>query len=271
MPLDIHPLVVLKSIKNTKIIKMNPLIVAIITLIISFSSYALDYNEYIFLNNSKQCNNYFNYVEESLEIPTNLLRSISVIETGRWHQNAKLYFTWPWTVNQQGKSYYFSSKNEAIEAVKKMLKSGLTNIDIGCMQINLHHHPEAFINLEEAFDPKTNIEYAANFLKRNYLYLNNWPKAVAHYHSQNSIGQEYAQKVLKMHNEYNDNRLLFDFCTSATGEIISCSNIQNFTQDNLPLVLANDNTNNIILSSDKKLPKNKKRLKSNMISYSVNN
>lgn len=250
---------------------MNIFIVIIITLLTSFLSHALDYNEYIFLNNSKQCNNYFSYVEDKHNIPQNLLRSISVVETGRWHKDAKLFFTWPWTVNQQGKSYYFSTKKEAIEAVKKMLKSGLTNIDIGCMQINLHHHPEAFLNLEEAFDPKMNIEYAANFLIKNYQILNNWSKAIAYYHSQNSIGKLYADKVIKIHTDYNNSKLPFDFCTSATEGIISCNGLFSYSKDNLPFSLPDDNTKEIILSDNIKPQRNLKRLKSNMISYSINN
>ena len=51
------------------------------------------------------------------------------------------------------------------------------------MQVNLKHHPKAFANLNEAFDPATNVSYAAGFLRTNYASLGNWIKATAAYHS----------------------------------------------------------------------------------------
>jgi hypothetical protein len=37
-----------------------------------------------------------------------------------------------------------------------MQGEGVRSIDIGCMQINLVHHPDAFGSLEAGFDPITN-------------------------------------------------------------------------------------------------------------------
>ena len=56
---------------------------------------------------------------------------------------------WPWTVNQAGKSFYLKSKQEAIAKVKELQAQGHTNIDVGCMQINLAYHPDAFENALE--------------------------------------------------------------------------------------------------------------------------
>ncbi|MGB4191828.1 MAG: transglycosylase SLT domain-containing protein [Rickettsiales bacterium] len=232
--------------------------------------YSLDYKEYIFLHNSNQCNNYFSHIEEKHSIPEHLLRSISVAETGRWHKDAQLYFTWPWTVNQEGKSYYFNTKDEAIKEVRRMLEKGHTNIDIGCMQINLHHHPEAFLNLNQAFDPKENIEYAAIFLKKNYILANDWNKAIALYHSQKAVGKLYADKVTKIYNDYINNVLSVNFCTSTTGKTSSCTAYNSLNKEKLSLLATND-TKNGIVSPNIKMHKNNKRLKSNIISYSTNN
>jgi hypothetical protein len=247
---------------------MTKLILTLIILLSPLLSLGINHQEYLFINNSNQCANYFQDLEDKHGIPQNLLRSMSVIETGRWHKTAQLYYTWPWTVNQEGKSYYFSTKDEAINLVKKKLEQGFTNIDIGCMQINLHHHPEAFTNLTEAFDPKINIEYAANFLKRNYRISNDWKKAIALYHSQRSAGLLYAEKVTKIHSKYNNQKLHHNFCTSTTGSIISCSNLANYSKENLPYLNSNDN--NIIMSNIKP-KKSLKRLKSSMMPYYINN
>lgn len=240
--------------------------------LLPYAALGISYQEYLYLHNSNQCSNYFEYVETKHNIPKDLLRAISVVETGRWHPTIQSYYLWPWAVNQGGKAYYFSSKEEAIEGVKKMLEKGLTSIDIGCMQINLHHHPDAFLNLSQAFEPKDNIEYAAAFLKRNYQKTNDWSKAVAAYHSQEDAGLAYAEKVLKIHNNYNNEKLSYAHCTSKIGEIISCNKEQKVyappRKENLPFSMVT--VNNTIIPKLKPR-KDQRRLKSNMIPYSINN
>lgn len=232
--------------------------------------YAVEYQEYLFLHSSNKCSNYFEYFEKKHNIPSHLLRAVSTVESGRWHSKSKLYLTWPWAVNQGGKAYYFESKSQAIKAVKKMLESGITNIDIGCMQINLHHHPSAFLNLNQAFDPKVNIGYAASFLKNNYNYSGNWFKAVAAYHSQLPVGEIYAKKVFKIHSKYIIGKIAIAPCINTVGKLASCNDATNSKIDKeeekeiLPLGSRNTNLYR------RKLSKNIKRLKSSMILYSTN-
>ena len=38
-------------------------------------------------------------------------------------------------------------------------------MDVGCMQVNLYHHAHAFSSLDNAFDPQSNVDYAARFLR----------------------------------------------------------------------------------------------------------
>lgn len=242
----------------------------------SFSSQAIDYKEYLLLHNSHQCSNYFDHFERKYQIPKHLLRSISIVETGRWHSGAQIYLSWPWAINQGGKSYYMDSKKEAIKKVKQMLEAGLTNIDIGCMQINLHHHPEAFSSLNDAFEPKNNIEYAANFLLNNYNLSQNWQQAIAIYHSQASIGRAYANKVLKRWSEYNENKLNSTYCNNVDGGAVPCNNAtttasisQKETKEELPLENLNDKTEGKETLSKSKM--DPKRLKSSMILYSIHN
>ncbi|OYW08229.1 MAG: hypothetical protein B7Z53_05095, partial [Rhodospirillales bacterium 12-71-4] len=58
------------------------------------------------------------------------------------------------------------------------------SMDVGCMQVNLRHHPDAFANLEEAFDPMANARYAARFLRALQARAGDWMTAAGHYHSQ---------------------------------------------------------------------------------------
>ena len=67
--------------------------------------------------------------------------------------------------------------------VEALLAEGRRNIDVGCMQVNLLHHPEAFADLEAAFDPADNVGYAADLLFRLRQEARSWTKAIAFYHS----------------------------------------------------------------------------------------
>jgi hypothetical protein len=69
-------------------------------------------------------------------------------------------------------------------------------IDVGCMQINLHFHPRAFQNLEEAFDPWANARYAAQFLTQLHAARNDWMVAAGHYHSHTpDLAEAYRGRV----------------------------------------------------------------------------
>ena len=133
-----------------------------------------------------------------------LLQTISAVESGRWDRLQNRYVAWPWTVNAEGKGYYFASKEEAIVAVKNFQKRGITSIDVGCMQINLKYHGEAFDSIEDALNPETNVRYSAKFLRN--LYNKNgydWKKAAKRYHSGNyAQGEIYSKRLEKKFNSY---------------------------------------------------------------------
>jgi hypothetical protein len=138
--------------------------------------------------------------EKHHNIPTGLLHAISKVESGRKDITGRIV-AWPWTVNAEGQGYYFPTKEAAIKAVQKMQLKGIKSIDVGCMQVNLYHHPRAFRNLNEAFDPDTNVAYAARFLTGLKNEHASWRTAVAHYHSANPVHHtSYRQNVLGVWN-----------------------------------------------------------------------
>src|SRR3546814_8505474 len=71
---------------------------------------------------------------------------------------------WPWSVNSEGNGRYFKDKASAIQWVREEQARGVRSIDVGCMQINLRWHPDAFSDLDEAFDPAANTAYSAKYL-----------------------------------------------------------------------------------------------------------
>ncbi|MEX0308312.1 MAG: lytic transglycosylase domain-containing protein [Ruegeria sp.] len=114
-------------------------------------------------------------------VPLDVLRAIARVETGRV-QNGTLE-PWPWTVNREGKGYWFASAVEAKSYVFDIFKSGARSFDVGCFQINYRWHGKAFRSIDAMFDPNENAAYAARFLAELYAELGSWPAAAGAYHS----------------------------------------------------------------------------------------
>jgi Transglycosylase SLT domain len=138
-------------------------------------------------------------IEIREDLPPHLLAAISKVESGRWLASERAVRAWPWTVTAGGKGQFFATMEEAIEAVRALQAKGRRNIDVGCMQVNLHHHPDAFEDVPAAFDPAQNIAYAAGLLQRLRSEARSWPKAVAYYHSRTaSLNGPYRRKVFRV-------------------------------------------------------------------------
>ena len=118
-------------------------------------------------------------VEHVSPLPPNLLGAIGLIESGRTTTRT----AWPWTINIAGNGHFFDSKEAAIDAVQTAQRAGIQSIDVGCMQINLFHHPKAFSDLGQAFEPLENVRYAAVFLQQLHGATGSWTAAAMAYHS----------------------------------------------------------------------------------------
>ena len=128
-------------------------------------------------------------------IPGGLLAAIGFTESGRTVTGQRS--VWPWTVNAEGEGHFFDSKADAVKFVEGKLADGVESIDVGCMQINLKQHPDAFASLEDAFDPATNVAYGADFLKVLHGQTNGWLAAARRYHSATpEKGEPYGELVL---------------------------------------------------------------------------
>lgn len=151
------------------------------------------------LGAESQCSAHTQALETRYGIPAHLLDAISVVESGRWDTIHQASVAWPWTVSSGGDGKYFPTKAEAIAEVRRLKAAGVRNIDVGCMQVNLMYHPDAFASLDEAFEPATNIGYAARFLSGLFESTNHWLTAASYYHSQTpSLAAEYRHKLEKI-------------------------------------------------------------------------
>lgn len=121
--------------------------------------------------------------ERKYRIPAGLLAAIAMVETGRTVPGSKARTAWPWTIHAEGKGRWLDSREEAVAMVERLKAKGVKNIDVGCMQVNQMHHPDAFPDLESAFTPAVNADYAARFLSKLFRETKSWTKAAAYYHS----------------------------------------------------------------------------------------
>jgi Transglycosylase SLT domain len=135
---------------------------------------------------SRLCADAVAAAEQRFGIPHGLLLTMAKVESGRVLQSSGTLAPWPWSVDADGVGYFFDSKASAMAWVQQALDHGsVTYLDVGCLQVDLREHPKAFRDLDEAFDPAANVDYAARFLRSLRDGAGgNWFTAVGFYHSQ---------------------------------------------------------------------------------------
>ncbi len=130
-------------------------------------------------------------------LPPGLLGAIALVETGRHDPRSGRVEPWPWSWNAEGEGRAAPTREAAVAEVAALLARGVRSIDIGCMQVNLLHHPAAFAGLAEGFDPAANIRYAAGFLRELRARTGDWAQAIANYHSgEAERGLAYHRRVV---------------------------------------------------------------------------
>jgi hypothetical protein len=132
-------------------------------------------------------------------LPARLLSAIARVESGRRDPATGQPDPWPWTINAEGRGSFFPDKAAAIAAVRALQAQGVRSIDVGCMQVNLRHHPNAFASLEQAFDPLANARYALRFLQDLHAGPagGDWMRAASFYHSQTpELAEAYRGRVV---------------------------------------------------------------------------
>lgn len=119
-------------------------------------------------------------------VPPDLMLALGHAESG-WKAFA---------INSAGVPHFPETAGAAAELVRREQARGVDSIDVGCGQINLRWHADAFDDLEQAFDPERNAEYAARFLADLHARHGDWRTAVARYHSDDPVRQRaYVERV----------------------------------------------------------------------------
>jgi hypothetical protein len=146
---------------------------------------------------SMLCEQAIRKAESSGRTPAGMLAAIGQVESGRPDPRTGAMRPWPWTIDADGVGQFFATKAQAIAAVVALREAEVRSIDVGCMQINLMHHPDAFSSLDQALDPVANAAYAVRFLNALYRQTGSWPRSIAAYHSDTPrIADDYQRRVM---------------------------------------------------------------------------
>lgn len=135
--------------------------------------------------------------EQRYGLPAHLLLAIGLVESGQRDPGSGQRTPWPYSADAGGSDYIMHSGAEAATVVGFLRERGIASIDVGCFQVNLHYHPEAFASLDQAFDPVANADYAARFLRVLFAQGASWGWAIGAYHSADpALGGPYRDRVL---------------------------------------------------------------------------
>ena len=144
---------------------------------------------YAAADDSKICEQYLSAVSKSEGVPLGVLYAVGLTETGK---GGRLH---PYALNIEGKTVFAKDRKEALATFRKARNEGKKLIDLGCMQVNHHYHGSHFASVSEMLEPKTNIVYAAKFLKALKESEGSWTAAVARYHASPKVPREQRRYI----------------------------------------------------------------------------
>lgn len=105
----------------------------------------------------------------------------------------------PWALNIDRKAYFFDSKDEAVKKAIQAVREGKV-IDVGMAQINVNWNHVYARNIEELFNPATNLFIGARVLRECSKRYDEELKVIGCYNQWNvdEDGIAYARKVIEL-------------------------------------------------------------------------
>lgn len=136
-------------------------------------------------------------VATEYDLPPALLYAVALTESGQSALSEGRFRPWPWALNINGEGHYFTSRQEALQALQAALMHTNSSVDIGLMQINWRYHRAALGSAWQALDPYHNLRVAAAILRDCLNEHTNWMQTAGCYHAPNDStrAQAYASRV----------------------------------------------------------------------------
>ena len=162
-------------------------------------------------SDGEACGRYMPEAEHRFGIPNGILRAINMVESGGW----------PWTLNVGGSAVYGQTKEQAMAHMGDGRGYMRQDVAVGCMQLYVRYHGQRFQDAAHMLDPRTNVMYAAYYLRNLYAQFGSWQDAVARYHSsQQSYQRVYLCSVVKRRIQFGYQRVntwYADTCEGGRG------------------------------------------------------
>ena len=132
-------------------------------------------------------------------IPAEVLYAVGLAESARRVDSTGTVRPWPWTLNVQGKGFFYASRAQVQQALESFLDVGFESIDIGLMQVNWRYHQNYLESPQLALDPYHNLRVAAKILRECHQSRQDWWEAVGCYHAPNNPyrADRYRVRVFK--------------------------------------------------------------------------
>ena len=115
--------------------------------------------------------------------PAGLLYAVATSESGRAIEGQGTR-PWPWTLNVEGKGFYFETREQQFDALMEAISAGKV-VDIGLMQLNWGWQYDRLVSPWQATDPIYNLTAGCRILREYYDAQGSdasWAWAVGKYH-----------------------------------------------------------------------------------------
>ena len=136
-------------------------------------------------------------VAEKYSLPSALVYAIATVESHKIHNGYRA--PWPWTLNIEGKPYFYKTRAQAEHGLQRYLNTGKQSVAVGPMQVYWRWHKQKFMSPEHALDPEKNLDTGASILRECYEKRQSWEKAVHCYYGSRIQREnvQYARDVLR--------------------------------------------------------------------------
>jgi hypothetical protein len=160
--------------------------VGAVSLLVAHQGNAASIDAQVAATEEARCEAALVYAARETGVPLRLLRRLASLESGLSGARGTRY-PWPWTLNTNGHgSFHFRSRNAAERHLRALFAAGITNVDIGCMQVNWRWHRDSFVSPADMLNPLLNVRYAAQLLAAYKARAGSWSAAVAQYHTRDA-------------------------------------------------------------------------------------
>ncbi|HSK39421.1 MAG TPA: transglycosylase SLT domain-containing protein [Arenibaculum sp.] len=122
-----------------------------------------------------ECTDFAIEAEREYDLPPGILLSIALVESGLGG------IPQPYAINLDGRPVMAATFEEARPYLRDGSGRLRKNVMVGCMQIALTYHNGQFKPVDKILDPRSNVFYAARYLKRLRAETGSWSMAVARY------------------------------------------------------------------------------------------